>query len=351
MAATQQVRDDVQPVANENLDRFLTGTVTVLPILALGDRRPGRCGPQWLGWSDLIVFAIMYIATGLGITVGFHRLFTHRSFKTGKAVRAILAALGCAAIEGPVISWVADHRKHHNYSDKPGDPHSPHVDHGHGLKGALQRPPARARRLAVHPHRARPEDPLRAGPDRRTRSSASSTARSCCGCAAGLVVPFLLGWAIGGSLATALTGLLWGGAVRMLVLHHATYSINSLCHFFGRRRFKTGDESRNVWWLSFFTFGEAWHNNHHAFPDIGPPRSVAMELRSFRVGDLGSGEDRAGLGRRAHLPRTPGRQARDVTGRAPRRTGGGAAGPPVHAPAVGRHGAAVHQRGRRPHLH
>ena len=93
---------------------------------------------QLLGWSDLIVFAIMYIATGLGITVGFHRLFTHRSFKTGKAVRAILAALGSAAIEGPVISWVADHRKHHAYSDKPGDPHSPHVDHGHGLKGALR---------------------------------------------------------------------------------------------------------------------------------------------------------------------------------------------------------------------
>jgi len=84
--------------------------------------------------------------------------------------------------------------------------------------------------------------------------------------AAGLIVPFFLGWAIGGSLATALTGLLWGGAVRMLVLHHATYSINSLCHFFGRRRFATDDESRNVWWLSFFTFGEAWHNNHHAFP-------------------------------------------------------------------------------------
>src|SRR3954452_12140387 len=137
MAATANPRDDVQPVANENLDRFLTGTITVLPILALGIVA-WQVWSSVLGWSDLIVFAIMYVATGLGITVGFHRLFTHRSFKTGKAVRAVLAALGSMAIEGPVISWVADHRKHHAFSDQPGDPHSPHVDHGHGLKGALR---------------------------------------------------------------------------------------------------------------------------------------------------------------------------------------------------------------------
>ena len=138
----------------------------MLPILALGVVA-WQVWSELLGWSDLIVFAIMYIATGLGITVGFHRLFTHRAFKTGKAVRAILAALGSAAIEGPVISWVADHRKHHAYSDKPGDPHSPHVDHGHGLKGALRGLLHAHVGLAVHPHRARAEDALRAGPDRR----------------------------------------------------------------------------------------------------------------------------------------------------------------------------------------
>src|SRR3982750_3802498 len=132
MAATAHPRDDVEPVANENLDRFLTGTVTVLPILALGIVA-WQVWSELLGWSDLIVFAIMYVATGFGITVGFHRLFTHRAFKTGKAVRAILAALGSAAIEGPVISWVADHRKHHAYSDQEGDPHSPHVGHGEGV--------------------------------------------------------------------------------------------------------------------------------------------------------------------------------------------------------------------------
>src|SRR3954470_21792521 len=119
MAATAPPRDDVQPVANENLDRFLTGAVTVLPVLALGVVG-WQVWSELLGWSDLIVFAIMYVGTGLGITVGFHRLFTHRAFKTGKVVRGILAALGSAAIEGPVISWVAAHRKQHAVSHTPG---------------------------------------------------------------------------------------------------------------------------------------------------------------------------------------------------------------------------------------
>ncbi|HYJ00102.1 MAG TPA: acyl-CoA desaturase [Thermoleophilaceae bacterium] len=264
MAATATPRDDVQPVANENLDRFLTGTITVLPILALGVVA-WQLWSSLLGWSDLIVFAIMYVSTGLGITVGFHRLFTHRSFKTGKAVRAILAAFGSMAIEGPVISWVADHRKHHVYSDQPGDPHSPHVDHGHGLKGALRGLlHAHVGWLFIHTERGLK---TRYAPDLIADPIVNFISRTfVLWVTVGLVAPFLLGWAIGGSVATALTGLLWGGAVRMLVLHHATYSINSLCHFFGRRRFRTGDESRNLWWLSFFTFGEAWHNNHHAFP-------------------------------------------------------------------------------------
>jgi stearoyl-CoA desaturase (delta-9 desaturase) len=220
---------------------------------------------ELLGWSDLIVFAIMYISTGLGITVGFHRLFTHRSFKTGKAVRGTLAALGSMAIEGPVISWVADHRKHHAYSDQPGDPHSPHVDHGHGLKGALRGLfHAHVGWLFIHTERGLKS---RYAPDLLKDPVVKKVNDMFLfWVLAGLAAPFVLGWAIGGTVAEGLTGLLWGGAVRMLVLHHSTYSINSLCHFFGRRRFKTEDESRNLWWLSFFTFGEAWHNNHHAFP-------------------------------------------------------------------------------------
>ena len=264
MAATAPARDDCQPVANETLDRFLTGTVTVVPILALAVVA-WQLWHKLLGWNDLIVFAIMYVATGLGVTVGFHRLFTHRSFKTGKTVRATLAILGSAAIEGPVISWVADHRKHHAYSDKPGDPHSPHVDHGHGLKGALRGLwHAHVGWLFIHTERGLK---TRYAPDLIADPVVSYVSRTFpLWVVAGLAVPFGLGWVIGGTLNSALTGLLWGGAVRMLVLHHSTYSINSLCHFFGKQRFKTGDESRNLTWLSVFTFGEAYHNNHHAFP-------------------------------------------------------------------------------------
>jgi stearoyl-CoA desaturase (Delta-9 desaturase) len=256
--------DDVQPVANETRDRIITGTVTVLPFVGLGI----VCWQVWneaLRWSDVIVFLICYVATALGVTVGFHRLFTHRAFKARPAVRGTLAILGSAAIEGPVISWVADHRKHHAFSDSEGDPHSPHVDHGHGWKGALKGLwHAHWGWLFIHTHRGNKQryapdllkDPLIRWVDRTFVLWVT----------VGLLVPFGLGWLIGGTFESALTGLLWGGLVRMLVVHHVTYSINSLCHFFGRKDYVTGDESRNLLWLSPFTFGESWHNNHHAFP-------------------------------------------------------------------------------------
>ena len=153
--------DDIEPVAHETRDRLITGTVTVVPFAALAIG-------IWLAWdsvlfwSDLVVFLILYTLTALGITVGFHRLFTHGSFTTTGPLRAIFAILGSAAIEGPVISWVADHRKHHAFSDQPGDPHSPHVDHGQRLARGAARPDARPRRLAVHPHPARLQGALRA---------------------------------------------------------------------------------------------------------------------------------------------------------------------------------------------
>jgi stearoyl-CoA desaturase (Delta-9 desaturase) len=257
-------RDDVEPVLNETRDRIATGIVTAVPILALGFVVWQVWG-DFLRWSDVVVFAIMYLATGLGITVGFHRYFTHRSFKTSRPVRAILAVLGSAAIEGPVISWVADHRKHHTFADQEGDPHSPHVDHGVGWRGAFKGLlHAHVGWLFIHTQRglrrryARDlvDDPIVNFVDRKFFVWAIG----------GLLVAFAMGWAIGGSLYAGLTGLLWGGAVRMLVVHHVTFSINSLCHFFGRRRFETDDESRNLLWLAPFSFGESWHNNHHAFP-------------------------------------------------------------------------------------
>jgi stearoyl-CoA desaturase (delta-9 desaturase) len=258
------VRDDIEPVASERADRVITGIVTAVPILSLLVVA-WQLWASLLGWNDIFVFLLLYVFTGLGVTVGFHRLLTHRAFKAARPIRMALAVLGSAAIEGPVISWVADHRKHHAFSDREGDPHSPHVGHGCGWRGALRGLlHAHVGWLFIHTCRGRR---TRYAPDLVADPVVSWVDRTFLVWAlAGLLAAFGLGCLFGGRLRDGLTGLLWGGAVRMLVLHHVTYSINSLCHFFGRRRFETGDESRNLAWLAALSLGEAWHNNHHAFP-------------------------------------------------------------------------------------
>jgi stearoyl-CoA desaturase (Delta-9 desaturase) len=283
--------DDIEPVAHETRDRIITGTVTVVPFLALGVVA-WQVWAELLHWSDIAVFAILYLVTALGVTVGFHRLFTHRSFATTRWMRGVLAALGSTAIEGPVISWVADHRKHHAFADVEGDPHSPHVDHGVGWRGALRGlAHAHVGWLFIHTQRGARK---RYAPDLIADPVVSWVDRTFVFWAVGgLGAAFGLGWLIGGTLTAALTGLLWGGAVRLLVVHHVTYSINSLCHFFGRQRFDTGDESRNLAWLSVLSLGEAWHNNHHAFPT-----SAAHGLRWYEVDVSGlviRGLERVGL--------------------------------------------------------
>jgi stearoyl-CoA desaturase (delta-9 desaturase) len=267
---------EVQPVLHETRDRIITGIVTAVPFLALGV----VCWQVWadlLRWSDLAVFGIMYVLTAGGVTVGFHRYLTHRSFATSRPVRAALAVMGSAAIEGPVISWVADHRKHHAFSDREGDPHSPHVGHGGGWRGALSGLlHAHVGWLFVHTERGAKK---RYTPDLLADPVVRFVDRTFVVWAlGGLVAAFALGYAIGGSFHAALTGLLWGGAVRMLVVHHVTYSINSLCHFFGRRSFDTGDHSRNLMWLALPSLGESWHNNHHAFPT-----SAVHGLRRWQI--------------------------------------------------------------------
>jgi stearoyl-CoA desaturase (delta-9 desaturase) len=220
---------------------------------------------QIVDWSDLAVLAIMYVTCGLGVTVGFHRLLTHRSFQTYKPIQYAFATLGSMAVQGPVIAWVADHRKHHAHTDEEGDPHSPHVGHGDGVLGALHglwyahmgwlfdsHGRAEGKKYA----RDLVEDP-----------GMRFISRSFLGIVAlGLVIPFGLGYAFDGTLAGGLTGMLWGGLVRIFMLHHVTWSINSVCHFFGRRRFDVEDHSTNVFWLALPSFGESWHHNHHAFP-------------------------------------------------------------------------------------
>src|SRR3954465_4031260 len=187
------VRDDVQPTANQKLDRFLTGTVTVLPFIALGIAS-WQVWNEFLHWYDLVAFLALYIPTGLGVTVGFPRLFTHRSFKTGPITRGVLAALGSIAIEGPVISWVADHRKHHAFSDEEGDPHSPHVDHG-GLRGLFH---AHVGWLFMHDQRALK---TRYAPDLLKDPVVSWINRTFFFWAIfGFVVPFCIGFILGGTL-------------------------------------------------------------------------------------------------------------------------------------------------------
>jgi stearoyl-CoA desaturase (delta-9 desaturase) len=252
------------PIEHETVERVVRTLVFGIPPAAL----VAAAWLTWGGalhWQDLLVLAITYTLTGLGITVGFHRLFTHRSFKTNRAVRALLAALGSMAVEGPVIEWVSTHRKHHNHSDRPGDPHSPHLDPAPGWRGEL--------RGLGHAHLGwmfRGKDMAnldRYAPDLLADSDVRFISRTFpLWVLAGLLLPFGLGVALTGTVVGGLTAMLWGGAVRVFLLHHTTFSINSLCHSFGRRPFATGDQSRNLAWLAPLAFGEAWHNNHHAFP-------------------------------------------------------------------------------------
>jgi stearoyl-CoA desaturase (Delta-9 desaturase) len=227
--------------------------------------------------TDLLILAVMYVLTAGGITVGYHRLLTHRSFQTGKPLEYGFAAVGSMAVQGPVIAWVADHRKHHAHTDEEGDPHSPHVGHGSGLGGVL--------RGLWHAHmgwlfsehgRA---DWKRYAPDLYEDPGMRFLNRHFVALViASLLIPALAGFAIAGTVGGALTALLWGGLVRLFLVHHVTWSVNSICHFLGTRRFETDDESKNVLWLALPSLGESWHHNHHAFP-----RSAVHGLRRWEL--------------------------------------------------------------------
>ncbi|MEY2441835.1 MAG: hypothetical protein QOJ46_1261 [bacterium] len=227
-----------------------------------------------VGAIELSVMAFMYIVTGLGITVGYHRMLTHKAFQSSKPVEYFWAILGSMAVQGPAIAWVADHRKHHAHTDEEGDPHSPHVGQGSGLKGLwfahvgwLTKTQGSSEFRKYAPDLC--EDK---GMRWISRNFLAFVGLS-------LLIPFALGFALHGfSITGGLWVLLWAGFVRMFFLHHATWSINSVCHFFGRRRFDVEDKSTNVAWLAIPTFGESWHHNHHAFP-----RSARQGLGRWEV--------------------------------------------------------------------
>ncbi len=227
--------------------------------------------------ADLAIAAAMYLLTAIGITVGFHRLLTHRSFQTSKPAEYVFAVLGSMAVQGPVISWVADHRKHHAHTDEEGDPHSPHVGHGDGVRGVLAGLwHAHSGWLMSTQGRA---DWKRYAPDLyEDRGMRTIGRRFVPLVLASLAIPALAGYLLSGTLAGAATGLLWGGLVRIFFVHHITWSVNSVCHFLGNRRFETDDRSTNVFWLSLPSLGESWHHNHHAFP-----RSAVHGLKRWEL--------------------------------------------------------------------
>ncbi|MBV8430115.1 MAG: fatty acid desaturase [Solirubrobacterales bacterium] len=240
-------------------------------------------------WIDLAILGVMYLLTGIGITVGFHRLLTHRSFQTYPWLERTFAILGSLAVEGSVLDWVADHRKHHAHADQEGDPHSPHVGHGTGLQGLW------------HAHTGwLLENQGQADWKRYARELYEDQRMRRIGrrfpllAIASVALPTLAGFVLHGfTLGGALRGYVWGGLVRIFIVHHVTWSVNSVCHFFGRRRFDITDRSTNVAWLSVVSLGESWHHNHHAFP-----RSAYHGLRRWEIDPSGlliSALERVGL--------------------------------------------------------
>ena len=227
---------------------------------------------------DLAILATMYVITGIGVTVGFHRLLTHRSFQTHAWVERTFAVMGSLSVQGSVLDWVADHRKHHAHADKEGDPHSPHVGHGSGLRGLWHahtgwllenQGQADWKRYATELYE-----------DRHMRRIGRSFPWLVL---LSLALPTALGFVLDGfTLRGAVLGYIWGGLVRIFLVHHVTWSVNSICHFFGRRRFEIEDQSTNVAWLSLVSFGESWHHNHHAFP-----RSAYHGLRRWEIDPSG----------------------------------------------------------------
>lgn len=225
--------------------------------------------------QDLIVAGILYVVTGYGVTIGFHRMLTHRSFRARRALKICLAIAGSMAIEGSATAWVANHRRHHMFSDQRLDPHSPHRFDGRHLgvvRGFLW---AHVGWLflsdATSTDRFAPD--LVADTDVR-RISRLFPAFA----AASILIPFGLGWALSGTLSGAITALVWAGLVRMAALHHATWSVNSICHLFGKRPFDTKDESRNFAPMALLSFGESWHNFHHAFPSVARHGALRRQL-------------------------------------------------------------------------
>lgn len=289
--------------------RAITLALVVGPLAALG-LAIVRFWGHGVSARDLVLAVGLYAVTGFGISVGYHRLFAHGSFKANAPLKVGLAVAGSLAVQGGVIGWVANHRRHHTFTDREGDPHTPWL-RGTGVRARL--------RGLYHAHVGWFFRPSTTDPDRYARDLLADRQLLVVDrlfplwLGLSLTAPFALGWWWGGGPGAAATALLWAGGVRIALLHHVTWSINSVCHMFGRQSFETGEQSRNVAWLAVASMGESWHNSHHAFPAMarfGTDRhqwdSAAALIRLF---------ERAGW---AHHVRWPDPDRLDRKRRAPR---------------------------------
>jgi stearoyl-CoA desaturase (Delta-9 desaturase) len=259
---TRTPRPDFEPEPSGNFERFLVLLFVAVPLLAVLAAIPLAWG--WgLGWHDIVIAFVFYVISGMGISMGFHRYFTHSSFKANQPLRIAMAIAGSLAIEGPVLVWVADHRRHHKYSDREGDPHSPwrFGDDWKALTKGL-----------LYAHVGWMFNPNRTSqqkfcPDLVADKTISRISRAFpLWAAISLLGPALIGGLWSMSWAGALTAFFWASLVRIALLHHVTWSINSVCHTFGNEDFDVRDKSRNVAWLAIPSFGESWHNLHHSDP-------------------------------------------------------------------------------------
>jgi stearoyl-CoA desaturase (delta-9 desaturase) len=269
VTTTESQRAGAKPVGTvrtgtSRVSQVVTLVAVVVPPLGL----LSAMGLLWgvaFHWIDLALLAGLYLLCAFGTTIGFHRYFTHKGFETGPVVKATLAILGCMTMQGPITQWVTDHRKHHAMSDQEGDPHSPHVGHGDGPWGSVKG--------FVHAHvgwmftNMGMEQGREYGRDLYEDRLVRTIDRMyLLWVVLSLGLPFAIGYLVGGTLAAGFAGLVWGGLVRIFAYQHATFSVNSICHMFGRRDFRSRDESRNNWLVAVLVLGEGWHNNHHAFP-------------------------------------------------------------------------------------
>ncbi|MEV4221848.1 acyl-CoA desaturase [Nonomuraea sp. NPDC049725] len=261
--STPGPKPDFEPEPRTKAELITFALVVGLPLIAIGAAVPIAWGWGLIGWSDVVIAAVFYVISGLGVTVGLHRYFTHGSFKAKRPLKIALGIAGSLSLEMSVLDWVATHRKHHKFSDKEGDPHSP-WRFGPGFKSMTKGllyahmgwlfDADRVNREKYAPDLVRDPDVMKL---HRWFGALALTS---------ILLPGVIGGLVTWSWQGALTALFWGSLVRIGLLHHVTWSINSICHVFGEEDFQVRDKSRNVWWLAIPSFGESWHNLHHSDP-------------------------------------------------------------------------------------